>query len=99
MLDMGYAAEAARSALQRCNSVDEAIDLIASEDVEAPGRPRSRSPRRPAPKAATPAPPRPRPRKEMEALAEKAVKQSWWPKMAKMCYNTNSNIIWHMSLP
>ena len=36
MLDMGYAEDAARSALQRCGSVDEAIDLIASEDVQDP---------------------------------------------------------------
>ena len=36
MLDMGYAEDAARSALQRCGSVDEAIDLIASEDAQDP---------------------------------------------------------------
>ena len=36
MLDMGYAEDAAHSALQRCGSVDEAIDLIASEDAQDP---------------------------------------------------------------
>lgn len=33
MLDMGYAEDAARRALQRTGSVDAAIDLIASEDT------------------------------------------------------------------
>eukprot|EP00438_Fugacium_kawagutii_P019957 Skav226920 [mRNA] locus=scaffold1147:109596:110486:+ [translate_table: standard] len=78
MLDMGYAEDAARRALQRTGSVDAAIDLIASEDTgeafEAP-RARSRSPRRAAPvvKAPVKAPaPVVRPRKLMESLADKA---------------------------
>lgn len=75
MLDMGYAEDAAHSALQRCGSVDEAIDLIASEDAQelprACDRSRSRSPRREAPKPkAVPK----RPRKELETLADKVKK-------------------------